>query len=208
MLNDYCEDISHHIELNPGQSWLFNQRLIHGNVNNDTGITRVSMDLRIMIKGENYGRKYPGQYFRIPYDWKLDRAKNSVNRSQSFISYVGWNSNYSKHLPMILQRSFMDKYLSKHDITINDYHQENEYLDHQPNLQFLTRDIDNIVMLSIYCLPDDVQDRQKIYETALSNNCTLHFAQEDIIINSQDDIDLIEQYLNWGTSYLDWRLDV
>ena len=161
-----------------------------------------------MIKGENYGRKYPGQYFRIPYDWKLDRAKNSVNGSESFISYVGWNSNYSKHLPMILQRSFMDKYLLKHDITINDYHQENEYLDHQPNLQFLTRDIDNIVMLSIYSLPDDAQDRQKIYETALSNNCTLHFAQEDIIINSQDDIDLIEQYLNWGTSYLDWRLDV
>ena len=48
-----------------------------------------------------------------------------------------------------------------------------EYLDHQPNLQFLTRDIDNIVMLSIYCLPDDVQDRQKIYEIFDGTGCEL-----------------------------------
>ena len=161
-----------------------------------------------MIEGENYGRKYPGQYFRIPYDWKLDRTKDKIDNKQTFISYVGWNSQYSKHLPMILQRSFMDKYLNKHSITINDYHQENEYLDHQPNLQFLTKNIDNIVMLSIYCLPDNVEDRQKIYETAIANNCQLHFAQEDIIINDQDDINLIEKYLTWGSSYLEWRLNV
>jgi len=207
-LNDYSESKSHHIKLDPGQSWLFNQELIHGNVNNDTGITRVSMDLRIMIKGENYGRKYPGQYFRIPFDWKLDRTKDSIDNTQSFVSYVGWNSQYSKHLPMILQRSFMDKYLKKHDIKINDYHQENEYLDHQPNLQYLLGTVKNVVMLSIYCLPDKVEDRHKIYEVALSNKCLLHFAQEDIIINNQDDIDLIEKYLNWGTSYLDWRINV
>ena len=88
-LNDYCEDISHHIQLEPGQSWLFNQRLIQGNVNNDTGVTRVSMDLRIMT-GENYGRKYPGQYFRIPYDWKLDRAKErSITMNLLFHMLVG-----------------------------------------------------------------------------------------------------------------------
>ena len=75
-------------------------------------------------------------------------------------------------------------------------------------MQFLTKNIDNIVMLSIYCLPDNVEDRQKIYETAIGNNCQLHFAQEDIIINSQDDIDLIEKYLTWGSSYLEWSLNV
>ena len=102
----------------------------------------------------------------------------------------------------------MDKYLNKHDITINDYHQENEYLDHQPNLQYLLGTVQNVVMLSIYCLPNDKVDRQKIYETALVNNCKLHFAQEDIIINNQDDIDLIEKYLTWGSSYLEWSLNV
>ena len=63
-------------------------------------------------------------------------------------------------------------------------------------------------MLSIYCLPDNVEDRQKIYETALANNCQLHFAQEDIIINTQDDVDLIEKSLTWGSSYLEWSLNV
>ena len=207
-LNDYSDSKSHHIKLDPRQSWLFNQQCIHGNVNNDTGVTRVSMDLRIMIKDENYGRKYPGQYFRIPYDWKLDRSKDKINTSQSFVSYVGWNSKYTKHLPLNLQRAFIDKYLDKHDIIINDYQFENEYLDHLPNLQFLTNNIDNIVMLSIYSLPDNVEHRQKIYQTALSNNCQLHFAQEDIIMSSQDDIDLIEKYLDWGSSYLEWSLNV
>ena len=48
--NGFAEKHSYHIDLKPGQSWLFNQELIHGNVNNNTGITRVSMDLRIMLK--------------------------------------------------------------------------------------------------------------------------------------------------------------
>ena len=36
------------------------QEHIHGNVNNDTDITRVSMDVRVLIEGEPYHRKLPG----------------------------------------------------------------------------------------------------------------------------------------------------
>ena len=208
--HEFYQNFSHKhsspVTLSPGQSWLFNQEMMHGNVNNETDITRVSMDLRIMVKGENYGRKYPGQYFRHLFDWE---AKNTtIDNSQSFLTYVGWNSKYSKHLPMVIQRSFIDKYLAKNSIKINEYTQENEYLDHLPNLQALTNTIDNIIMLSIFALPDDPEHRANIYKTAFANNCTLHFAQEDIIIDSESDIKIIEEYLTWGKSYLDWRLDV
>lgn len=40
------------------------------------------------------------------------------------------------------------------------------------------------------------------------NNCNLHFAQEDIILSDESDIKIIEDYLNWGKSYLDWSLNV
>lgn len=208
--HDFYQNFSHaHSEpvtLVPGQSWLFNQEMMHGNVNNETDITRVSMDLRIMVKGENYGRKYPGQYFRHLFDWKS--RDTSVNNSESFLTYVGWNSSYSKHLPMVIQRSFIDKYLNKNSIKINEYTQENEFLDHLPNLQALTKTIDNIIMLSIFALPDDAEYRANIYKTAFANNCRLHFAQEDIILSDESDINIIEEYLTWGNSYLDWSLDV
>tara|TARA_S200002703_G_C3794086_1_gene245158 strand:+ start:500 stop:1600 length:1101 start_codon:yes stop_codon:yes gene_type:complete len=194
------------VTLNPGQSWLFNQQMMHGNVNNETDITRVSMDLRCMVKGENYGRKYPGQYFRQLFDWKTKVAL--IDTYESFLTYVGWNSNYTKHLPMVIQRSFIDKYLIKNSIKINEYTQENEYLDHCPNLLALTKTIDNIVMLSIYALPDNADTRAKIYKTAFANKCRLHFAQEDIILTDESDIKIIEDYLSWGKSYLDWSLDV
>jgi len=205
--NGFSENHSYDINLSPGYSWLFNQELIHGNVNNETGVTRVSMDLRIMIKGGNYGRKYPGQYFRTLFDWK-DINTEVINTSGTFITYAGWNSNYTKHLPLVLQRAFMDSYLEKHNITINEYSFENEYLDHMPNLQYLVGKVDNIVLLSIYALPDDPDDRQKIYKSALDNHCYLHFSQEDIILTNESDIQKIETYLTWGESYKEWRINV
>ena len=63
-------------------------------------------------------------------------------------------------------------------------------------------------MLSIFALPDDPEYRDNIYKTAFANNCTLHFAQEDIILDNESDIKIIEEYLTWGKSYLDWRLNV
>lgn len=204
--NAFSEKHSYDINLEPGQSWLFNQELIHGNVNNNTGITRVSMDLRIVLKGENFGRKYPGQYFRKLFDWD-DRREVEIDSDESFVTYVGWNSEYTKHLPLNLQRAFIQTYIDKHNIVINDYQFENEYLDHLPNLQYLIRKIKNIVMLSIYALPDNSEDRQNIYKTALDNHCHLHFSQEDIILTNESDIEKIETYLTWGKSYKEWSIN-
>ena len=59
--------LEHSISCNtyPGQSWLFQQGHIHGNINNETDITRWSFDTRILIKSGNYGRRRPGAYFRL-----------------------------------------------------------------------------------------------------------------------------------------------
>jgi sporadic carbohydrate cluster 2OG-Fe(II) oxygenase/sporadic carbohydrate cluster protein (TIGR04323 family) len=207
--HDFYQNFSHKhsepVTLVPGQSWLFNQEMMHGNVNNETDITRVSMDLRCMVKGENYGRKYPGQYFRHLFDWQ--NHSSNINTDESFITYVGWNSEYSKHLPMVIQRAYIDKYLVKNNIIINEYTQENEYLDHLPNLQALSTTVDNIIMLSIYSLPDEAEERKHIYNTVLDNNCALHFAQEDIVLNEEDVIPWIESYLTWGDSYINWNIN-
>ena len=53
------------VTLDPGQAHLFQQHHIHGNFNNDTDITRWSMDGRVLPKGGHYHRKLPGGYFRF-----------------------------------------------------------------------------------------------------------------------------------------------
>ena len=47
----------------PGEAVLFNQEIIHGNVPNETGQSRVSIDFRLALKGGKIRRKLVGGYF-------------------------------------------------------------------------------------------------------------------------------------------------
>lgn len=47
----------------PGEAVLFNQEIIHGNVPNETGQTRVSIDFRLALKGGKIRRKLVGGYY-------------------------------------------------------------------------------------------------------------------------------------------------
>ncbi|NIR48838.1 hypothetical protein GWO43_10400 [candidate division KSB1 bacterium] len=47
----------------PGEAVLFNQEIIHGNVPNETGQTRVSIDFRLAVKGGKIRRKLVGGYY-------------------------------------------------------------------------------------------------------------------------------------------------
>ncbi|MCF8058412.1 MAG: hypothetical protein K9K67_03890 [Bacteriovoracaceae bacterium] len=48
-----------------GEAVIFSQEHLHGNVANETNLTRVSMDFRILIRGTDFYRKTPGGYFRL-----------------------------------------------------------------------------------------------------------------------------------------------
>ena len=59
---------------------------------------------------------------------------------------------------------------------------------------------DGIVMLSIFSLPDNVEQRNKILNLAVENNVELHFANERIVLKNEDDIKLIQGYLEFSPS--------
>jgi sporadic carbohydrate cluster 2OG-Fe(II) oxygenase len=69
-LNDYCVENSWPITLKPGQAHMFFQEHIHGNIPNRTNKTRVSIDIRLLIKDGQPHRKWPGAYFRKLFDKK------------------------------------------------------------------------------------------------------------------------------------------
>jgi sporadic carbohydrate cluster protein (TIGR04323 family) len=200
-LQEECAKHCWPVTLEPGQAHLFQQHHIHGNFNNDTDITRWSMDGRILPKGGHYHRKLPGGYFRFIGERPDTRP---VDTSKKWISYAGWNTDWTQSLPLPMQRATIAEYCDKYGIKINDYQFENEFLDWLPGLEkYITGyNIDAIVLCSIQSLPKDPFRRRQLLKMAVDNNVELHFANEVCRVVNADDVDHIQnifQYINENT---------
>ena len=189
------------IELKPGQSHLFFQEMIHGNKNNTEGYTRVSMDMRILVEGEEWGRRLPGGFMRLPGDYEV--AEEMDYTGKNFITYAGWNSTFSKDIPLPMQRAIIEPYCQKNNISYTSYEFENEHMDWQPGLEYYIKERpDGIVLCSMYCLTDDVQRRSELLQLALDHGVELHFANELTSLKSKQDLEKIETYLNFAVPKL------
>jgi sporadic carbohydrate cluster 2OG-Fe(II) oxygenase/sporadic carbohydrate cluster protein (TIGR04323 family) len=187
------------INLNYGESFLFFQDHLHGNVNNETEITRVSMDIRILIKGENYYKKLPGGYFRFPGDYRSNIKQD--NSERYFLTYDSWCSEYTKNIPLHLQKMLIDSYCDENKIYPHDSLTDNIDLTWFPALRsYIKQKPDGILMLSIFALPDKKEWRDEILNLALDNNVELHFANEYLILKTKDDLNLIQKYLEFSPS--------
>jgi sporadic carbohydrate cluster 2OG-Fe(II) oxygenase/sporadic carbohydrate cluster protein (TIGR04323 family) len=200
-IQEECGKHSWPVTLEPGQAHLFQQHHIHGNFNNDTDITRWSMDGRVLPKGGHYHRKLPGGYFRFIGERDDPRG---VDNTKNWISYANWNTDWSEALPLPMQRAIIEQYCKKYDIRINDYQFENEYLDWLPGLEkFISLpEVDCIVLTSIYNLPDDPFRRLKLLNQAVAAGKELHFANELCSVRDQEDIKHIQnifEFVNENT---------
>lgn len=194
---DECLKVAWPVTLQPGQSHLFFQEHLHGNVNNNEGYTRVSMDMRILVEGEEYGRRYPGGFMRLPGDHQADESTDCTG--MKFITYAGWASDFSRHIPLPMQRNTIESYCIKNKIDYNSYEFENDHCDWAPSLEyFIKQKPDGIVLCSLYSLPDDKTRRQEILQTALDKQVELHFANELIAMRNASDLERIETYLNFA----------
>lgn len=194
---DECLKHAWPVTLKPGQSHLFFQEHLHGNKNNQEGYTRVSMDMRILIEGEEWGRRLPGGFMRLPGDYEV--AVQQDYTGARFITYAGWNSAFSKHIPLPMQRAVIEPYCVKNKIAYTSYEFENEHMDWQPGLEWYIREKpDGIVLCSMYCLTDDITRRLELLNLALDLGVELHFANELVSLKSRHDLEKIETYLNFA----------
>jgi sporadic carbohydrate cluster protein (TIGR04323 family) len=190
------------VTLQPGQSHLFFQEHIHGNVNNDEGYTRVSMDMRILIEGEEWGRRLPGGFMRLPGDHSVSDVMDYTGKS--FITYAGWSSSFSKNIPLPMQRAIIEPYCVKNKISYNSYEFENEHMDWMPGLEYYIKERpDGIVLCSMYSLTDDVTRRSELLQLALELGVELHFANELCSLRNEEDLEKIETYLNFAVAKKD-----
>jgi sporadic carbohydrate cluster 2OG-Fe(II) oxygenase/sporadic carbohydrate cluster protein (TIGR04323 family) len=192
-----CIQNSKPVELNPGQSHLFFQEHIHGNLNNEEGYTRVSIDMRILLEGEEYGRRLPGGFMRMPGDHTAGEKFDYSNKH--FITYAGWNSAFAKNIPLPMQRATIDDYCKRYNIQYSSYEFENEHCDWQPGLEHhIKQRPDGIVLCSMYCITDDEQRRNELFDLAIKNNVELHFANEVCFLKNTEDLKQINEYLNFA----------
>lgn len=197
-MEEECLKYAWPVTLKPGQSHLFFQEHLHGNVNNEEGYTRVSMDMRILIEGEEFGRRWPGGFMRLPGDYEV--AEPGDYTGKLFITYAGWSSNFSREIPLPMQRAIIDQYCVKNKISYTNYEFENEHMDWQPSLEYFMRqqELDGIVLCSIYSMTDDVDRRNELLELALKLGIELHFANEHISLKTEEDLDRIKLYLDFA----------
>lgn len=187
-----CVANSFPVTLEPGRAHLFAQEHIHGNIENTTSMTRMAIDWHILIEGEEYHRRYPGAFFRLPGDYV---EQNKTDLSSNTICYMSNNSDIDKNVGKHAQRCVIEHYIKSQNMQHNGYQFENEYLEHLPIFDhLLDQDIDAIIVFSLYSISDD------LLKKALIKNKTIHFANEYTSMKTQEDLDKLLLYKNFAVS--------
>jgi sporadic carbohydrate cluster protein (TIGR04323 family) len=206
-----CKKHAWPVNILPGQCHLFHQEIIHGNVNNDTDVTRMSIDWHLLVEHEEHGRRLPGGFFRFPGDHQQAQEYKDMPRS-GFVQYVGNNTEYDRGIPIVLQRMLMTQYCENCNIKTQFTQFENEYLSWMPILEQVIRDgVPGIVMGSIYSLPDDATRCRRLLQLAIDSGVTMHFANEYLRLENMQDLELIEKYRAFARHKVDahfWEVSV
>jgi sporadic carbohydrate cluster protein (TIGR04323 family) len=116
------------------------------------------------------------------------------------ISYVNNCTEYTRAIPIHLQRLMMANYCGESGLSVRFEQLEIEVMAHLPTLlHILEHDLPEAVLLfSIYALPNHIEWRDEILNAALSNKVALHFANESVVVDSVASRDQLERMLSFS----------
>jgi sporadic carbohydrate cluster protein (TIGR04323 family) len=198
------------IKAGPGSGCFFTQENIHGSGRpNATGKTRVSMDFRIAegMYGDYLGRKIPAGYFHLIPDTEEEEEalaarpprENAFANGKPNIFYVANNTASTYGIPVHLQRYMLVDYSKKKNLEFNYELFDLEDMMHLPTLWHLVQDRDcNIIMYSIFALPEDEDARNQMLEAKVKRGGVIHFVNEDLQLTNADDLKEIKKYLEFS----------
>jgi sporadic carbohydrate cluster protein (TIGR04323 family) len=209
-MTELFDKYSHQIKAGPGSCCLFTQENIHGSGRpNTTPKTRVSMDFRVAegIYGDLLGRKIPAGYFHIIPESEEEEERLAkrpprevvFNNGKSNIFYVANNTASTYPIPVHLQRYMLLDYSKKHNLTADLELFDLEDMLHLPTLWHIVehRNV-NVIMYSIFALPEDENDRNKMLDAALKKGMIIHFVNEGIALADEEDLKTVKKYLEFS----------
>jgi sporadic carbohydrate cluster protein (TIGR04323 family) len=201
---------AHQIKAGPGSCCLFSQEHIHGSGKpNVTGKTRISMDFRIAegMYGDLLGRKIPAGYFHLIPNTEEEEERLAelpprevqFNNGKKHIFYVANNTASTYPIPVHLQRYMLFDYTNKKHLSCDYELFDLEDMLHCPTLWHMVQERSaNIVMYSIFALPEDELDRNRMLDIALKRGNIIHFVNEDLQLVTRDDLSTIKRYLDFS----------
>jgi sporadic carbohydrate cluster 2OG-Fe(II) oxygenase len=193
-----CVEQCYPVNINVGQSWLFNQGHLHGNINNNTGITRMSFDARWALPNGDFGPRRAGSFYRTRGSHAVI-DKSQLNNGL-WIVFVDQNSRYIGETPHYMIREFLLQFARGLGITPAEWSNEYWACTWMPKFRdYVNRNtLAGIILPSIHAFSCDIDLRLELIDIALSNNIQLVFADENLLIANGDDVNLIKQIYNIG----------
>ena len=192
-IQSLCLDKSYPVNLSVGECWLFNQGHLHGNINNTTGITRVSFDARYALLDGEFGPRRAGSFYRYPGTFH-DIDKNKIKKGL-WVVFVDQNSDYIGETPHYMIREFLLNFAKGLSIEISEWSNEYWYCTWMPKFRdFVNKDtLSGIILPSIHAFSCDYELRLELFETSIKNGQQLIFADENLLIKTQSDLENVEK---------------
>lgn len=120
------------------------------------------------------------------------------NTSQGYRGYIGSRAYHGVDFPQNVQNKLIRSYCERYNLTYllsaTEYTMPGCYMILEEVVKNIEL-VDGVVMFSVFMLPEKKERRERIYEAVLSKKRTLHAALEDITIQSEKDIQRVEDIL-------------
>jgi len=98
-----------------------------------------------------------------------------------------------------MQRYMLVDYCKKKSLEFDYELFDLEDMTHLPTLKYLIeKRVCNIVMYSIFALPEEESDRNELLETAVKRGAVIHFVNEDLQLTSASDLKAVRKYLEFS----------
>lgn len=205
-LEKVCAEECYPVNMSPGNFLLFTQENIHGGIPNRTGKTRMSIDVRLLLRDGQPHRKWPGAYFRRLHDTDIQSRKIKILPHENVITYAEYEGFKTRHIDLYFQTLTVKEYCNRMGYKFPFQTGDNEGRNHS-FLEYSIKHtkLDHIILFSIFSLPDDEYRRSYIMNIALQYKCKIHFANEELVLDNLEMLEKIE-YLRGFTK--DWSSPV
>jgi sporadic carbohydrate cluster 2OG-Fe(II) oxygenase len=193
-----CEKVCWPVNLKYGNAWLFNQGHLHGNINNATNVTRMSFDVRMALKGEDFGYRRAGSFYRF----KGESAESSLSRlarDGRWVVYVDQDCEYIYPTPNFMVREFLLSHSKNLNITITEWHNEYRYCTWCPQFVNLVSQgyVNGIVVPSVYAFSFSAEELIEVLKLALKNQVQILFADESLLLSDSSDLEHIKKLFDF-----------
>lgn len=179
VINSRLDALASPVEADYGQLYIFSSKVAHGTRTNSSEHSRVSLDFRLLLDGEDAGTKPVFEF----YDSLVASADSGPGLRACAYVYIG--HGFTRFLSHEQQRITYQAYAREHGISVVQEETEIRTMSHSPQLLFMLEgatepSFDAVLLYSVLSLPEGYEDRQRIYGAARRSGRALLFANEDL----------------------------